>query len=708
VSLAAWIGVGAAGGVLTGILAGDACKVLQPIGNAYVMLLESVVYPYLISSLLHGLGRLSPKVALQLLKKSWPFYLAAWGGTLGVIYLLSLAFPSSPPPIIVDAADSARTGPDFLQLVLPGNIFRDLANNYVPAVVMLSALFGVAIQGIEKKERVLDILALIRTACVKIWRWVVTLAPVAVFAMFAVTVGTLRVAEAGGLVVYLSLFLLLCGLLALVVLPVVISSLIPVRYRDVIYDLRNGLTLALVTTLSVVALPFIQQAAEKLAKANGLEGNEKSEIIETSLAVNYPLGQLGNFFVYFFILFVAFYTRTSLSGGEQAALPFMTLFSCFGSPTSTVNAVDFLGSWLQLPGHPTNFYVETMMITRYGQVALSVMGFAFLTYLMTFNYYGKIKIRAGRLLTCVGLLVACTALVAWGGHVLLSDVLKRPQKTYLGFSLPSELTRGVKATIYKSRDEFLRDNPHPELRQGETVLGRIQRTHTLRVGYGQGIVPFAYRNQKGELVGYDVACAYDMARSLNVKLVFVPVVFDQVERDVCQGIMDLWAGGVYVVESRMLWGTFSQSYYHSPMALIVPSARVPSFMSMDDIQRQKDFSIAVFDNPVLRGLAKRLFPQARQVTVADYDRLPVTKGWDAALWTMEQAGVWASGHPGYTAVRPKHMGAVMIFAYMMHKDSDRMRQFVDHWLAMRRADGFLARQRAYWIEGAVAGGVRDR
>ena len=159
-SLAAWIGVGAAGGVLTGILAGEACKVLQPVGSAYVMLLESVVYPYLISSLLHGLGRLSPKVALRLLKKSWPFYLAAWGGTLGIIYLLSLAFPSSPPPIIVDAADPGRTGPDFLQLILPGNIFRDLANNYVPAVVMLSALFGVAIQGIESKDRVLDILVL--------------------------------------------------------------------------------------------------------------------------------------------------------------------------------------------------------------------------------------------------------------------------------------------------------------------------------------------------------------------------------------------------------------------------------------------------------------------------------------------------------------------------------------------------------------------
>ena len=386
----------------------------------------------------------------------------------------------------------------------------------------------------------------------------------------------------------------------------------------------------------------------------------------------------------------------------------MTLFSCFGSPTSTVNAVDFLGSWLQLPGHPMDLYVETMMITRYGQVALSVMGFAFLTILMTFNYYGKIKIRLGRLVSCVALLVAVTAAVAWGGHVLLSDVLKRPQKTYLGFSLPSELTQGVKAKFYQSRDDYLRDNPDAGLKPGETVLARIQRTQTLRVGYGRDIVPFAYRNQKGDLVGYDVACAYDMAKSLNVSLVFVPVVYEKVEQDVCQGIMDIWAGGVYVVESRMLWGTFSDSYYHSPMALIVPSTRVASFMSMEAINGQRDLAIAVFDNPVMRNLGTSLFPQAKQIVVPDYGQLPTAKGWSAALWTLEQAGVWASGHPGYTAVRPKHMGAVMVFAYLMHKNSGQLRQFVNHWLDMRQADGFLATQRSYWIEGSVAGGVRDR
>ncbi|MCB2226283.1 MAG: cation:dicarboxylase symporter family transporter [Desulfarculaceae bacterium] len=703
-TLAGWIGIGAAGGIATGVLAGESCRVLQPIGNAYVMLLESVVYPYLISSLLHGLGRLSPAMALRLLKKSWPFYLAAWFGVLGAILLLGQAFPSSPPAFMVDNAAQVRGGPDFLQLILPGNIFQDLANNYVPAVVLLSVFFGVAIQSIKGKERALEILALVRAACVKIWGWVVKLAPVAVFAMFASTVGTTELAQAGGLLVYVGLFLAACGLLAFWALPMAIASLMPLRYREVILLLRNALTLALVTTLSVVALPYIQEAAEKLAQANKIDDPERGEIIETSLAVNYPLGQLGNFFVYFFMLFAAFYSRTALSGVEELALPFMTLFSCFGSPTSTVNAVDFLGSWLRLPGSPTDLYVETMMVTRYGQVALSVMGFAFLTFLMTFNFYGKIKPRLGRLLGALGITAGALVLLAWGGHVMFKDILTQPQENYLAFRLPTSVTQGIKARFYESQAQFLREHPKAALQPGQSVLHRIQSTQTLRVGYGRDIVPFAYRNDQGELVGYDVACAYNLARALNVKLAFVPVVYENLEQDVKAGIMDIWMGGVYVMENRMLWGAFSSPIFHSPMALIVPSGRVKEFADMARIKKHKHLTLALFDNPAMRTLGQRLFPWAKQILVPGYDQLPKTKDWDAALWTLEQGGVWASSHPGYSAVRPKDLGAVIVFAYLMPKDSSQMRELVNHWLQMRRADGFLAQQRAYWIEGAVAGG----
>ena len=43
------------------------------------------------------------------------------------------------------------------------------------------------------------------------------------------------------------------------------------------------------------------------------------------------------------------------------------------------------------------------------------------------------------------------------------------------------------------------------------TIERIQQRGMLRVGYNADAVPFSYFNDAGELVGYDVAFAYDLA-----------------------------------------------------------------------------------------------------------------------------------------------------------------------------------------------------
>ena len=58
--------VGAVAGIFCGVFFGDSARVLQPIGDIYAKLLEVAVYPYLVCSLLHGLGRITPSAAWRL------------------------------------------------------------------------------------------------------------------------------------------------------------------------------------------------------------------------------------------------------------------------------------------------------------------------------------------------------------------------------------------------------------------------------------------------------------------------------------------------------------------------------------------------------------------------------------------------------------------------------------------------------------------
>jgi proton glutamate symport protein len=60
------------------------------------------------------------------------------------------------------------------------------------------------------------------------------------------------------------------------------------------------------------------EATRKLADRCGITDAERDDIIRTNLSVAYPMGQLGNFFVYLFLLFAAYYYKVPLDSRDQA------------------------------------------------------------------------------------------------------------------------------------------------------------------------------------------------------------------------------------------------------------------------------------------------------------------------------------------------------------------------------------------------------
>ena len=72
--LPARILLGAILGIVTGLVLGERTAVLQPFGDAYGAMLQIAVYPYLLCSLMYGLGRLTPTTARRLMRAGWiPF-----------------------------------------------------------------------------------------------------------------------------------------------------------------------------------------------------------------------------------------------------------------------------------------------------------------------------------------------------------------------------------------------------------------------------------------------------------------------------------------------------------------------------------------------------------------------------------------------------------------------------------------------------------
>jgi proton glutamate symport protein len=678
---------GALAGLFVGIFFGDDAKVLQPVGDIYAKLLEVAVYPYLICSLLHGLGRLTPSAAWRLFRSGWIFYVAIWALTFGVLIVLATGIPAAKPFAFIP--DTGSPGPSLIDRLIPSDPFAALSQNYVPAVILFSLFFGVALQTVKEKEALLSVLESIRATSLAFWKGVVRFAPIAVFALFAAEAGTLRVRQAESVSVFLLLFFIGAFGLAFWVLPGCLAALTPLKSREVLGEIRAAFVIALVTTLSVAAVPFIVAATQRLADRCGIDDEGRNEIIRTSSSVAYPFGQLGNYFVYLFLVFAAGLNEIPLHDGVQWLLPPVTLISCIGSPTSSVDAVKFLSSWIGLPGDTTSLYVGLMALIRYAQVIVSVAGFAFLNFTVVLAYYRKINLRLSRLLTVVGATAVIVFAAAWGGRAISRHLEDTKSNPYLNFALDPEVTAKVKVSYGAVK---------PDVPEPESSMARIQQVDELRVGYNDGIIPFCYRNSAGQLVGYDVSFAYRLAADLNVNLRFIPFEWQSLADDLKAQRFDIAMAGIYVTDDRLATLRVSDPYFKSPLAVFLPRERVDAFRTRSEIVSRTDVRIGVFNDPVLVPRVKRTFPNAQVVLVPYYNELPDFSRIDAAVWTLAQAEAIAAAHPELAAVQPSDAGDPYLFAYLLPPDSEQLGNFVNYWLQLKRTDGSEQRERDYWIK----------
>jgi Na+/H+-dicarboxylate symporter/ABC-type amino acid transport substrate-binding protein len=705
-----WVLIGALLGILLGLTIGERAALLRPVGMAYTMMLESVIYPYILSSVIAGLGGLAPARALRLFRASWLVYLFLWGAVFATIFILAAAIPPTPPPIEIAPANT--TGLPLLRVLIPDNITAALTRNFVPAIVVFALAFGLALQRISAKAAILETMESIRRASLIIWTWVVYLAPLGVFALFATTAGTIEPRMAGTLAVYLVLYLVGCFALAFIILPLALSAIAPASARELLHELQPAFVLALTTTLPTTALPLIQGVVERFAARLGLGGpgtsgdeatDEAKDIIRSTTSLAYVFASLGNYFTALFVLYAAHHYRAAIDWLQTLLLPILTLLSCSGSPSTTIEAVSFMREWLGMPASAVPLYVEAMTVTRYGQVALSVAAYAFATFTVPLVYFRRTGWRPWRAVAALALGLLLFAGTALGARLLSQQLFPPPSDAaLLARRLDPELVAGVDAVVNARTPAALAPIAGPASLEGVRARG------VLRVGDGRGIVPFSYANAQGELVGFDISYAYKLAQDLHVRLELVPIDWDQLPDELAAHRYDIVMAGAYVTAARLRDFQVSQSYFQSPVALIAPSDKARRYLSYDAIAATPDLTLGVLRAAVIPALAKHLFPRARLVIFDSYDDLPRHPEIDAGLWSLDQARAWASAHPGYSAVLPSDMGAPFIFAYLLPPDGEDLRRFVDLWLSLQAGNGFRAAQIDYWIKGDPRASRRPR
>jgi polar amino acid transport system substrate-binding protein len=103
----------------------------------------------------------------------------------------------------------------------------------------------------------------------------------------------------------------------------------------------------------------------------------------------------------------------------------------------------------------------------------------------------------------------------------------------------------------------------------KSTLNQIIQRGELIVGLEPGYMPFEMKDKQGNIIGFDVDMANEMAKSMGVKLTLVPTAWDGIIAGLLAGKYDIIMSGMTVTQERNLKINFANPYISVGQTLLV-------------------------------------------------------------------------------------------------------------------------------------------
>jgi polar amino acid transport system substrate-binding protein len=128
---------------------------------------------------------------------------------------------------------------------------------------------------------------------------------------------------------------------------------------------------------------------------------------------------------------------------------------------------------------------------------------------------------------------------------------------------------------------------HPEATDlwEAALIRKVKERGKLVVALEAEFKPFEYRNDAGEIVGFDVDLARAIAKELGVEVELRDVKFDTIIAELMSGKADLIVSGMTTTPERALSVNYTEPYFHTITALLVSKSRAADVKDLADVDR---------------------------------------------------------------------------------------------------------------------------
>jgi len=699
VSLSTKVFIGLGLGILAGIFFGEEAAFLKVFGDAFILLLQMTVLPYVMASLIAGLGGLSYQAAASLGKKCGLLLVVLWGVGLAMVLAMPLAFPAwESASFFSTSLIEPRRPFNFLGLYIPANLFHALANNVVPAVVVFSFAFGVASIRFKDKEVLLRGFAAIADVLGRITTFLVnTLAPFGVFAIIASATGTMRLTELERLQVYMVAYVVASLVLTFWILPGLVTSLTPFHYRDLVGPTRAALVTAFATGNIFVVLPALAERSKELVRKleTGSEGSESTVDVIVSTSFSFP--NLGKILTLGYVLFAGWFADSAVPVSKYLTFAFTGLFSFFGDPTV---AIPFLLDLLRIPSDTFRFFLvaDNLVGARFGTL-LAAMYTVVLAVLGTCAVGGLVQVRWTRLRRFVLVTIVLTACGLGATRLLFEQVIGHQYRESQIFAHMDLSRPEAPATLHKSSlpPPLSHDSQKPR-------LAEIRERGYLRIGYVEDSLPFAFENEAGKLVGFDIEMAHRLAQEMKVKLELVRIDRAQAAAMLNGGYVDMIMSGMPLTLEGVREMTMSAPYMNQTLAFIVRDHRREQFSSRENVKNLQKLKLGVPNVPYYIAKVREYLPQAELVLLDSPREFFTRKAdeLDALVYSAEAGSAWTLIYPAFSVAVPQPDVLAIPLSYGMARGDSELADYVNTWVELKKNDQTIQALYDYWILGRSA------
>lgn len=679
-------------GIFTGIFVGEPAGDLEIIGNVYIRLLQMTVLPYVLVSIIGGLGRLDSDMASSIGLRAVKVILILWLAVMLTLLLLPLAYPNWQTSGFFSTSMIAEPSTfNFVKLYIPSNIFASLSETIVPAVVLFSLLMGVALIQVKNKETLLNLTTNVGDSLMKVASYVAKLAPLGIFAISASAAGTLEVEELGRLQVFLWVYITAAALLAFVLLPLIIHLATPFSYREILSTAGEAMVTALATGTVLVVLPMIIERSKALLAQHGMDCAETDSTVDVMVPTAYSFPSTGTLLGLGFILFSAWYVGSPLGFEQYISFVVMGALTAFGSMAV---AIPFLLDFFDLPADQFQLYLLGSVITARFATGLAALH-GFVATLLVASAVLK-KLRWHRMIQAIGIHLAITLFVMIGAGFTLKALIPYEYEGIKTFESMASMEKTVEITPHKTLE------PLSVTDQAKSRLDVIMARKSIRVGYYKASLPYVFRNSNNKLVGYDVELLNELAKDLNINLSLVYLKNKKHEAALLiDGSIDIVIGGQVITPLRATKVSFSDSYAYHTAGLLLTDAKRDDFSDLYNIKEMDDLTIGVGIGQYYSRIAKNIFSHAKTEPIDDI-RLFLKGKYpevDAVLYSTEVASAWSMLYPEFSAVIPKGMSFKAPIGFIVPKRQTDYVEFLNTWLVLKEENGFKKRVYDYWILG---------